>query len=246
MKSPNILIIKSPAGDIESIKLADVGIACPEARSGTQKTSEMGSAAWMSPEVVHVSPHGMYAPAAPSPSQSLFDSIFSLLPIPPPPPSLSSLTTGTYSRSTYTSKADVYSFGVVVWELLTRKRPHHDMHAVFIIYQVAIGGLSLPIPEDGPDYQKRLFRVCTQHDPARRPTMRDVINDLNLIHELGDDLTRFAVAPAGEDDAYRAMTDMLMSDEDVQRELAGFEAGTRAAVERLLHRAVTKIMHMPR
>lgn len=103
-----------------------------------------------------------------------------------------------------TSKVDVYSYGVLLLELLTGKLPAHDasygeaLHVVAWVkqkVQLNEGNVSKSVldplfldPTDSAATEvmlsmQEIALLCTQENPADRPSMRDVENMLNILSE---------------------------------------------------------------
>lgn len=65
-----------------------------------------------------------------------------------------------------TAKADVYSYGLVLWELCTRELPVRG--------QIR----DIKVPQEAPQMAVDLVRECLDVDPAKRPTMEQIIHRL--------------------------------------------------------------------
>jgi serine/threonine protein kinase len=77
--------------------------------------------------------------------------------------------------SMYTEKTDVYSFGVVIYEILTQKEPWEDQNAVNVATSVALGQISLDLPDSAaPEFVIRLMRDCLKYDPKERPNFKEI------------------------------------------------------------------------
>ena len=78
-----------------------------------------------------------------------------------------------------TEKVDVYSVGVITWELLTREDPFadHDDYDTFV--NAVCGGERPIIPRWCPKSLEKVIKSCWEEDPAKRPTMGEVINQLD-------------------------------------------------------------------
>ena len=71
------------------------------------------------------------------------------------------------SAQKQTSKVDVYSYGVLLVEVTSRKMPTQETHQEML--QV--------LRTQHPDIHKLIVQ-CTEHSPANRPTMADILNRL--------------------------------------------------------------------
>jgi len=80
-------------------------------------------------------------------------------------------------------KADVYSLGVVMWEILTGRLPFEGDSFVEVALQIANGSrppLEAITHEEGTvETLKDLMKKCWQSEPNQRPTMKEVVEELN-------------------------------------------------------------------
>ncbi|KAE8895692.1 hypothetical protein PF007_g14437 [Phytophthora fragariae] len=86
----------------------------------------------------------------------------------------------------YTEQADIYSFGVVLSELDTGRVPYSDavtkggtkLKAVQILQHVLAGTIQLSFSKDCPPRIRRIGSACLEHDPSRRPTAQQLVQEL--------------------------------------------------------------------
>ncbi|GFR44239.1 hypothetical protein Agub_g5439, partial [Astrephomene gubernaculifera] len=88
--------------------------------------------------------------------------------------------TGTVSRA-----ADVWSYGVCLWQMLTSRRPYADMRQAAVVMGVSEGSLQLPWPPATALTSGliALGRRCLSHDPAARPPLAEVVEELVRVEQ---------------------------------------------------------------
>ncbi|KAG7382242.1 hypothetical protein PHYPSEUDO_005084 [Phytophthora pseudosyringae] len=88
----------------------------------------------------------------------------------------------------YTERADIYSFGVVLSELDTGKAPYADVvtehggmpKPIYVLQHVMAGHLRPSFSPECPLRIKRIGLACLALDPTRRPTARELVQELAL------------------------------------------------------------------
>jgi len=156
IKSTNILIV----GDFESAKLSDFGVTLPvdsDGKVSDPSADYMGTEAWSAIEVI--------------------------------------------KEETITTKADIFSFGLVIYEMMALHGPHMDKLGSEDSeeekdesmeddeeFREALGTRP-PLPEDvdlDDTYRSvlEIFFACTNQDPLRRPSAKEV---LKLLDEESED-----------------------------------------------------------
>ncbi|KXZ45645.1 hypothetical protein GPECTOR_52g45 [Gonium pectorale] len=91
--------------------------------------------------------------------------------------------------------SDVYSFGVLLWQLVcgTGSSPYEGAHPMAIALGVSEGKLSLRWPPGVFRPLQQLGELCTQTDPAARPSFKSVVGALE---KLERHMQRLAAASA--------------------------------------------------
>ena len=81
------------------------------------------------------------------------------------------------------TRAPVHSYGMVIFELLALKPPYSECKAAWEISSRIVQGQRPELPELGSQYNPfvELFRMCTEFDPHRRPTINQIISMLTAL-----------------------------------------------------------------
>ncbi|GAB9464360.1 hypothetical protein Gpo141_00001791 [Globisporangium polare] len=85
-------------------------------------------------------------------------------------------------EKSYSSKVDIYSLALILWELIEGKLPFESTRWNHEIEDFVLQGMRPLIKEElCPMRWKLLIVTCWQSDPAKRPTIQQVINNLQRI-----------------------------------------------------------------
>jgi serine/threonine-protein kinase CTR1 len=147
LKPENILL-----DDKGDVKLCDFGLSRIIASSDIDMTQQVGTPAYMAPEMAGVSADDFESVAVPA------------------------------ARPTATigKPADVYSYGILLWTLWTQSLPYSDLRVKnpFQLMVMVTGGFRPPVPKDMPAAMAALMQNCWAPDPLKRPTFAVVVETL--------------------------------------------------------------------
>ncbi len=82
----------------------------------------------------------------------------------------------------YSKKSDIYSLGILFWEVASGERPCKDVKS-YLIPTRTLKGEREKIPTDCPTPMGNLIKKCWQANPDDRPTIKEVLTDLDAMHE---------------------------------------------------------------
>uniref|UniRef100_A0A061SIX9 Janus kinase 2 n=1 Tax=Tetraselmis sp. GSL018 TaxID=582737 RepID=A0A061SIX9_9CHLO len=77
-------------------------------------------------------------------------------------------------RWQWSEKSDVWAFGVLLWELWSAARTPYEFCSDDVVAQLISKGERLQKPKECPDSVFALIEWCWNHQPAKRPTFKDL------------------------------------------------------------------------
>lgn len=83
-----------------------------------------------------------------------------------------------------TKKVDVYAFGVILWQLCTSDTPFEGLQPTQVVVLVSQGA-SLQLPAGVPEPLGRIFAQSISRNPADRPGLERIVQDLMPMMNLG-------------------------------------------------------------
>lgn len=91
-----------------------------------------------------------------------------------------------FSSQQYTEKCDVFSWAITFWEVLARKKPvnDRDISPFAIMWSVVTFNTRPNLLLSCPQFIEDLIVKCWSHDPAERPSMRQVETLMERIVQL--------------------------------------------------------------
>jgi len=82
----------------------------------------------------------------------------------------------------YDEKCDVYSFAMVLWEMLTQERVFADLpNLQKLMYAIVEEGRRPTLPPNTPTSLRNLITSCWDADPAKRPSFKEILEQLDHV-----------------------------------------------------------------
>ncbi|XP_059190889.1 mixed lineage kinase domain-like protein [Centropristis striata] len=78
-------------------------------------------------------------------------------------------------------KSEIYSFGIVMWEIATRQKPFKDLSDKEILQKVLNEKFMEELPDDCPEGLKSLIDSCRNFDEFKRPSVRGLVDKLQIL-----------------------------------------------------------------
>lgn len=91
-----------------------------------------------------------------------------------------------FATSNYLESGDVYSWSIIFWEILARTHPYSDTYSnpYQILWRVKQEGIRPYYLENCPDIIWNLITISWDTDPKKRPTMREIAKEMEIICSL--------------------------------------------------------------
>lgn len=91
-----------------------------------------------------------------------------------------------FATSSYLESGDVFSWSIIFWEILARTPPYSQQYSnpYQILWRVKQEGTRPNELENCPDIIWNLITICWDTDPKKRPSMREVAEEMEIICSL--------------------------------------------------------------
>ena len=111
-------------------------------------------------------------------------------------------------QKVFSEKSDVWSFGVVLWEIVSRQLPFHHIRFMSQVEDMVVAGQRPDMPPHTRREYVTLIRACWHQEASQRPSMGDVVTQLELMNQMLD--VRVDVSEGGIGGADAAEDDHLL------------------------------------
>ncbi|KAI5753772.1 hypothetical protein M8J77_003222 [Diaphorina citri] len=90
-----------------------------------------------------------------------------------------------FEGSNYTEKCDIFSWGIILWEILSRRKPFHEIYgSAFGILWAIHKGIRPALMEGCPKPIEQLMTRCWSKDPLARPSMDEVVRIMTTLFQF--------------------------------------------------------------
>ena len=100
-----------------------------------------------------------------------------------------------FSASKIDSKCDSYAFGCILWECITGRQPWEECNNLMqIVMAVGVERRRPPLPKGIPGPLASIIRECWRHNPALRPSMKEIAQRLHTLQREEEQALAFKAA----------------------------------------------------
>lgn len=100
-----------------------------------------------------------------------------------------------FSASKIDAKCDSYAFGCILWECITGRQPWEECNNLMqIVMAVGVERRRPPLPKGIPSPLASIIRECWRHNPALRPSMKEIAQRLRTLQREEEQALAFKAA----------------------------------------------------
>jgi serine/threonine protein kinase len=100
-----------------------------------------------------------------------------------------------FSGGKVDDKCDAYAFGCILWECITGRQPWEECNNLMqIVMAVGLERRRPPLPRGVPGPLASIIRECWRHNPALRPSMKEIAERLQALKKDEEQALAFKAA----------------------------------------------------